>query len=197
MIKPTLWAGAVLFSCASIAAADSWTLDGDASHIAFGTVKNYYIGEVSTLSGLSGTVDETGATSIDIGLGTVETNIELRNERIVEHVFNTMPTATLQAQLDMAELSKLDVGGSTVTEIDFDLTLLDEEVPLFGELFLMRVSEDKVLVTTNNMVYVATDEIGIDAGVDKLQEIMGLDDITRAVPVTLRFMFNRDGSQES
>ncbi len=197
MIKPTLWAGAVLFSCASIAAADSWTLDGDASHIAFGTVKNYYIGEVSTLSGLSGTVDETGATSIDIGLGTVETNIELRNERIVEHVFNTMPTATLQAQLDMAELSKLDVGGSTVTEIDFDLTLLDEEVPLFGELFLMRVSEDQVLVTTNNMVYVATDEIGIDAGVDKLQEIMGLDDITRAVPVTLRFMFNRDGSQES
>ncbi len=197
MIKSTLWASAICLGAAGVAAAENWTLDGSASHIAFGSVKSHYVGEVSTFSGLSGTVDEDGATSITIALGSVETQIDIRNERMVEHVFQMLPTATLSTQLAMDELAKLEVGGSQVMEVDLNLTLLGEEVPLYGDVFVMRVGEDKVLVTTDTMVYVATDELGIDAGIDKLQELAGLDDITRAVPVTLRFIFSRDTKQDT
>jgi len=41
-------------------------------------------------------------------------------------------------------------------------------------------------------LFVATDELGVDAGIDALQEIAGLDSITRSTPVTMRFMFTAD-----
>jgi hypothetical protein len=79
-----------------------------------------------------------------------------------------------------------------VTEADGTLTFLGKEVDLFTNLFVMRVGEGKVLVTTDGMLMVATDELGIDAPIDMLQEIAGLDGITRVSPVTLRLVFDSD-----
>ena len=45
------------------------------------------------------------------------------------------------------------------------------------------------MVTTNDMLFLAADEAGIDGAIDTLMELAGLDSITRAVPVTLRFVF--------
>lgn len=196
-MKTTLWATVAVLGLAGAASAEGWTLDGNASHIAFGSVKSHFIGEVHTFSGLSGAVSEDGKTSIEIELSSLETQIDIRNERMAEHVFKLLPSALLTAQLEMDEFGQLDVGSSKVMEIDFDLALVGNNVPLYGEIFVMRVGEDKVLVTTNSMVFVDTEELGIDAGVDKLQELASLEDITRAVPVTMRFMFNRDGASES
>jgi len=197
MMKTTLWATVAVMGLAGAASADGWTLDGGASHIAFGSVKSHFIGEVHTFSGLSGAVSEDGKASIAIELSSLETQIDIRNERIAEHVFKLLPSAQLTAELEMDEFGQLDVGSSKVMEIDFDLALLSEEIPLYGEIFVMRVGEDQVLVTTNSMVFVDTEELGIDAGVDKLQELASLEDITRAVPVTMRFMFNRDAGPKS
>lgn len=197
MIKTTLLATAAAFGLAGAVSAEGWTLDGDASHIAFGSVKSHFIGEVHTFSGLTGTVGEDGETSIEIELASLETQIDIRNERIAEHVFKMLPSAQLTAQLEMDEFLQLEVGGSAVMELDFDLALLGEDVPLYGDIFVMRVGEDQVLVTTNSMVFVDTEMLGIDEGVDKLQELASLEDITRAVPVTMRFMFHRDGTPKS
>ncbi|MEL6532735.1 MAG: YceI family protein, partial [Pseudomonadota bacterium] len=49
--------------------------------------------------------------------------------------------------------------------------------------------EGSVMVTTNDMLFLAADEAGIDGAIDTLMELAGLDSITRAVPVTLRFVF--------
>ena len=196
-MKTILWATVAILGLAGAASAEGWTLDGNASHIAFGSVKSHYIGEVHTFSGLSGTVSADGKASVDIELASLETQIDIRNERMAEHVFKMLPSAQLTAQLEMMEFAQLDIGSSKVMEIDFELALLGEDVPLYGEIFVMRVGEDKVLVTTNSMVFVDTEELGIDAGVDKLQELASLEDITRAVPVTMRFMFDRDGEPET
>lgn len=197
MFKSTAWSCVLGVGLAGAAAADSWTLDETASHVAFGSVKNTFIGEVHTFSGVTGTVGADGDAIIDIALGSVETQIDIRNERMAEHVFKLTPTATLSTKIDMEALDALAVGGSKVMEVDFNLDLLGSEVALFGEVFVMRVADDQVMVTTNNMVFVETADLGIDAGIDTLQELASLDDITRAVPVTLRFMFNRDDSTES
>ena len=197
MMKSTLWATVAVMGLTRAASAEGWTLDGDASHIAFGSVKSQFIGEVHTFSGLSGAIGEDGNTSIDIELTSLETQIDIRNERMAEHVFKMLPSAQVTAQLEMAEFAKLDIGGSKVMEIDFDLAFLGEDLPLYGEIFVMRVGDDQVLVTTNSMVFVDTEELGIDAAVDKLQELASLEDITRAVPVTMRFIFNRDGASKS
>lgn len=176
---------------ATAAMAQDWTLDTDTSRMAFGSVKNGYVGEVHTFEGLTGSVSRDGDVSIEIPLAGVSTNIDIRNERFAEFVFANAPTATLTAALDMAVLKKMRAGDSTTMELDATLEFLGEEVDVFTEVFVVRTSARDVMVTTNDMVMLATDELGIDASIDKLQELASLDSITRVTPVTVRFMFSR------
>ena len=176
---------------ATSALAQGWTLDTDTSRMAFGSVKNGYVGEVHTFEGLTGSVSRDGAVAIDIPLSGVSTNIDVRNERFAEFVFANTPTAKLTATIDMDALKSMRAGQSTTMELDATLTLLGNEVDVFTEVFVVRTSARDVMVTTNDMVMLATDELGIDAGIDKLQELAGLDSITRVTPVSARFMFSR------
>ena len=56
----------------------------------------------------------------------------------------------------------------------------------------MRLRADKVLVTSDGMIMLATEDAAFDAGIDKLQELASLDGITRVSPVTLRLVFDAD-----
>lgn len=176
--------------------AGGWTLDGANSVISFGSIKNDYTGEAHTFSDLSGRVSADGVATVEIGLGSVQTNIDIRNERIIEHVFQNAPTATLTAQVDMAAFDGLAVGESTVTEIEGDVSLLGVDAPVWMDVFVMRLDEENVMVTTQSMMFISTEDLGIEAGIDKLQELASLDGITRTSPVTFRLMFNA-GSTES
>jgi len=173
-----------------------WVLNGDQSVVSFGSVKADNIGEAHTFSGLTGSVSADGAAMVEIDLSTVNTNIDIRNERIIEHVFKNAPSAMLKAQIDMADFEGLGVGDSTVLEIEGDVALLGEDVPVYMDVFAMRLSEENVMVSTHSMMFVSTDELGIDAGIDKLMELASLPGITRSVPVTFRLMFS-SGSTES
>ena len=183
---------AIAITCGLVttAQADNWVLNGDASHLAFGSVKNDYIAEVHSFAGLSGEASD-NAVSVKIDLASVQTNIDIRNERMGEFVFGGVLTAELSANLDLAQFDDLAVGESTTTEFDGTLSLLGEDVSVFTDVVLIRLGDDSVMVTTNDMVFLATDELGIDDGIDKLQELASLDGIARATPITARFMFTR------
>ena len=68
-----------------------WQLDTDGSQISFVTVKAGDIAEVHSLSKLSGNVSfgegHSGEVNLDIHLESVETSIPIRNERILEFLF--------------------------------------------------------------------------------------------------------------
>ncbi len=191
MSKLKLVTAFALSLAASTAAAQEWTLNEENSRLAFGSVKNAFIGEVHTFDGLSGSVDRNGMVNIEVSLADVNTNIDIRNERFVEHVFSNTPAATLSAEIDMDTLKRMRPGESAVIEADVDLSFLGQDVSVFSELFVIRTSGSSVMVTTNDMIYLDTEQLGIDGGIDKLQELAGLDSITRAVPVSLRFVFER------
>ncbi len=55
--------------------------------------------------------------------------------------------------------------------------------------FVIKLSDTKLLATTNDMIMLSTEELGINSGIDKLMELAKLPGITRVSPVTLRFMF--------
>ncbi|MEO0930326.1 MAG: YceI family protein [Pseudomonadota bacterium] len=181
---------ALAITSATGAWADGWVLNGDQSVVGFGSIKSDDTGEAHTFSGLTGTVSKEGVAEVEIDLSTVETNIDIRNERMIEYVFQNAPTATLKAQVDMADFEGLAVGESTVTEIDGDLVLLGLETPVYMDVFVMRLDEENVMVTTNSMMFVSTEELGVNDGIDKLMELASLSGITRAAPVTFRLMFN-------
>lgn len=187
-------AAAALTLCATGAFADGhakgWALDPALSNVSFGSIKNDYTGESHHFQDVSGTVSAEGAVEITLGLGSVETMIDIRNERMREFVFQNAPTATITAALEMDALNALPVGGATTVETSGSLMLLGTETELDATFFVMRMSEDKVLVTTQGMLMLSTDDAGIDGSIDKLQELAGLDQITRVSPVSMRLFFD-------
>lgn len=191
MTKYLTTAAFALCVTASSALAQDWTLNADDSRLAFGSIKNSFIGEAHSFEGLSGSVSAKGEVAIDIPLGGVATNIDIRNERLIEYVFNNAPSATLSANLDMKELKSLRPGDTTTMELDAVLSLLGNDVDVSTEVFVARLSGGSVMVTSNDMIFLDTDELGIDAGIDKLQELASLDSIARATPITVRFVFDR------
>jgi cytochrome c2/polyisoprenoid-binding protein YceI len=181
---------AIIF--AGMADAETWTLDGEASHLAFGSIKKDKIGEVNSFSGLKGTVDADGKADVTIDLTTLETNIDIRNERMLEHVFKGAGEAQLTAQLDMDEVKGLTVGEMAVVDVEGALSLLGVSTELDLKMVVVRLAENKVMALSNDMVFVGTEELGVTAGIDKLMELAKLPGITRTSPVTLRLVFTSD-----
>ncbi|MEM6464071.1 MAG: YceI family protein [Pseudomonadota bacterium] len=183
---------AALVAVSSPVLAESWSLEGDASTVAFGSIKNDYTGEAHTFKDISGTVDEAGKVTVDINLASVETFIDIRNERMIANVFGDAAKATVTAEIDLAALNALAVGESMTFEADATLNLLGVENPLFLTMFVLRLAEDRVLASTDVPAFIATEDLQIDAGIDALQQIAELDSITRVVPLTARFVFTKD-----
>lgn len=185
-------ASAAAIAFAGVASAETWTLDGGASHLAYGSIKKDKIGEVNSFSGLKGTVDTNGQANVTIDLSTLETNIDIRNERMLEHVFRGAGEAQLTAQLDMDEVSGLGVGEMAIVDVEGALSLLGVSTELDLEMVVVRLAENRVMAMSNDMVFVGTEELGVTAGIDKLMELAKLPGITRTSPVTLRLVFTSD-----
>lgn len=183
---------AAILTMGFMAGAHAWTLNNDSSRISFGSVKKDVVGESHSFNKMSGSVSDSGEVSIEIDLASVQTNIDIRNERMLEHVFKGVATAKLSAELDMEDVNSLAVGDSTVTEIEGVLGFLGVEVEVEAEMFVVRIAENRVMATTNDLVYISTEDLGIDAGIDKLMELAKLPSITRTTPVTARLIFDNE-----
>lgn len=169
--------------------AGDWTLDGEASKLVFGSIKKDKVGESHNFSGLSGGVAD-GVANVSVDLASLETWIDIRNERMAEYVFKGMDPATLTAPIDVAALEALAPGESKVMDIDATLALGPVTADVEASVFALRVSETRAMITTDEIVWISTEELGVDAGVDKLMELAELSSITRAVPVTFRLAFD-------
>ncbi|WP_027257025.1 c-type cytochrome [Leisingera aquimarina] len=179
---------ALIFAGQSALSAD-WVLDGASSKLAFGSVKKDTVGEVHSFEELTGNVSKDGTVTVAISLPSVETFIDIRNERMIDHVFNGEPQATLTAKVDIAALEALPAGGTLVADVEGKLSLLRRDIPVETEMFVARLSDQKVMVTTNDLLFLGVEDAGLTKGVDILQELAKLSGITRTVPVTARFVF--------
>ncbi len=174
------------------ALADSWTLAPEGSHLAYGSIKKDTVGEVNSFTRLSGHVSPDGKADIKIDLSSVETNIDIRNERMIGYVFRKAGSATLTAQLDMDEVSGLGIGKTTIVDAEAVLSLAGTDAAFDAEMFVARLSETSVMVSTNDMVFLSTEDAGVNAGIDTLMELADLPGITRTVPITARLIFTKD-----
>ncbi|MCB9988291.1 MAG: YceI family protein [Rhodospirillales bacterium] len=184
---------AFLWASPAFAADDAvWTLALGESKIAYGSIKKDSIGENNHFGKFSGTVGDDGQVTVDIDVMSVETNVDIRNERMRTYVFDSEhPTATLKTQVDLEKLDALAPGETTTLDVEGALDLSGISVPVETSMFVARLSADKILAVTDEMIMVTTEDLGIDAGIDKLRELAGLPGITRVVPVTLRFVFEK------
>ena len=182
--------GAVLASPAYA----GWTLDNDASRINFVSTKANTAAEVHTFGTLNGTVDDDGNATLSIDLNTVDTAIEIRDERMRSMLFETeqFPTATLAATIDMAVVSRLAAGDTADLTTEGQLMVHGTTSSITFDITVSRLTDDRILVASRKPVIVNASQVGLLAGVEKLREVAGLPSISPAVPVSFVLAFDQD-----
>ena len=156
------------------------------SQIQFVSIKNNAIGEVSHFETLSGTVTEAGEVEVRVALDSVETNIGIRNERMKKLLFEVglYPEAVITAQLDPAVMVAAASGaGDSVTamlQIDLHGQVVSKRAAL-----KIAATENGVSVTTVQPILLNASEFELEGGVAALQNVAGLNAISRVIPVTV------------
>ena len=165
-----------------LAAAD-WQI-GPASQIQFVSIKNNVIGEVSHFDTLSGSVTDAGDVEVRVVLDSVETNVGIRNERMKTMLFEVglYPEAVITAQLDAEAIATMSDGG--VTNVALQIDLHGQTVTKYAQLNI-AVTDQGVSATTTQPILLTAAEFGLEGGVAALQEVAGLNAISRVIPVTV------------
>ena len=171
-----------------------WTLDNDASRINFVSTKANAAAEVHTFGTLNGQVDDDGNATLSIDLDTVDTTIEIRDERMRSMLFETeqFPTATLAATVDMAVVSRLAAGDTADLTTEGQLMVHGTTSSITFDISVSRLTDDRILVASRKPVIVNASQVGLLAGVEKLREVAGLPSISPAVPVSFVLAFDQD-----
>ena len=180
-----------VFFLASSASAH-WELDNNSSTLSFVTVKADHVGEVHTFDQLSGDINDDGSVQITIELASVNTLIDIRNERMQNMLFETnlFPQATISGEIDLDAVAAMDAGVSQAISVDFDLAIHGESSSYTADVLVTR-TETGVLASTVKPIIVMADTHGLVSGVEALREVAGLPSISRAVPVSFNVVFEQ------
>lgn len=171
----------------------AWTLDPAASRIEFSSTKNGDIVETHGFAALSGEVLATGEAGIVIDLASVATNIDIRDERMREHLFEvaSFPSANVTALLDPAAYEALTVGDPAEHVLDASLLLHGLQQDLSVDVIVMRLDENRVRVESAGPITLHAGDFELEAGLETLRELAGLDAISPEVPVEFVLEFAR------
>ena len=184
---------AVALLAPTLSAWAQWELDSTKSTVNFISIKNDGVAEVHSFTDLVGYVSAGGKVQLGISLGSVETMIDVRNERMQEMLFETesFPSAAVTAQVAPEIIAALVEGGTVTTDLSFTLALHGMEKTLSVPVVLIGESGERVQVFTSNPVIVNAADFGLTPGIAALQQVAGLKAISTAVPVTVHLVFTR------
>ena len=187
----SIFCSVTVFFLASSASAH-WELDNNSSTLSFVTVKADHVGEVHTFDQLSGEINDDGSVQITIELASVNTLIDIRNERMQNMLFETnlFPQATISGEIDLDAVAAMDAGVSQAISVDFDLAIHGESSSYTADVLVTR-TESGVLASTVKPIIVMADTHGLVSGVEALREVAGLPSISRAVPVSFNVVFEQ------
>lgn len=173
-----------LVCCMTSAWAD-WQVDAG-SQVQFISIKNNAIGEVNHFETVSGTVTDAGAVSVRVALASVETNVGIRNERMQKMLFEVglYPEAIITAQMDPEALGEAVSGGGGVVPVSLQIALHGQVVNKDASLRVAPTAQG-LSATTVQPILLSASEFALEAGVAALQQIAGLNAISRVIPVTV------------
>ena len=174
----------------------NWSLDTEASRIGFTSIRAGEIVETHHFSGLSGEVAPSGNAVVDVPLDQVETNIDLRNERMREMFFETeaYPVAHISTVIDPDGFKDLPLGTRVQRELEGTLSLHGVEAQLIANVYVTRIAKARIEVASVDPVIVYVEDFNLSGGLEALREIASLPAITPASPVTFTFVFEANES---
>ena len=169
-----------------------WTVS-DSSRIGFVSIKNNRIGENNAFERVSGSISESGQVAVSVDLSSVETGIGIRNERLQKMLFEvaSFPTASIDAVLSDGQIAALRAGGARAESVSVNISLHGKTVSKTANVSVSSSGGD-VRVTTTQPIVITAQEFGLESGVAALQQIAGLNAISRSIPVTVDLRLTAD-----
>ncbi len=170
-----------------------WTLDAANSNISYGTIKNSMIGESNTFKTISGTIDDNGHINIEIALASVDTQLELRDQRMRDIVFKVVEnvSAKLTGDMNLQAHQDQEIGTSRVIEATIGLELVGEKLEHDVMLVVTRLAENKVMVTPHGVMFIDADEYELLDAIEELRNLAGLESIASVVPMSFYLTFTK------
>lgn len=175
------------------AASADWQLDPAASALYYVTSKASAVSEVNRFGTLSGAIDTQGKATLGIDLASVNTGIEIRDQRMREIVFQTaqFPQALVSVQVDAAALTALPVGATSTAMYDATVELHGVSQPVSAELQLVKLDADSIQVQTARPLLIAAGSFALAEAVEQLREIAGLPSINPNVVVDFTLVYHQ------
>lgn len=184
--------GASLLAAAVSARAD-WQLDAAASSLFYVTSKASAVSEVNSFATLGGGIDAQGKATLGIDLASVQTAVEIRDQRMREIAFQTeqFPQATVSLQVDLAALDAMAAGSSTSASHTATVALHGVSQELTVDLRIIKLDADSIQVQNAKPLIVAAGSFGLAEAVEQLREIAGLPAINPNVVVDFTLVYNQ------
>jgi polyisoprenoid-binding protein YceI len=188
-------AGFLLLALPQLTAA-AMPLDPESSEVHFVSIKQDHMAEAHHFGKLEGRLYDSGKAVVNVDLASVATGLGVRDRRMRRELFRVArnPQATLQADVAMAALRKLQPGETLRRRIEARLTLNGRTQPVQARAQIIRRPGGGFRVTSLSPVLLDVRNFGLAPGVAVLRRMAGLDHISFAVPVTFSLAFTGSGT---
>lgn len=172
--------------------AQEWRLDSGASHFYMQTAKANSIVEIHQFTGLQGNVSPDGNARVSIDLTSVSSGIDVRDVRMRYLLFETykFPNAEVTAKLDLNRLRQVLSTTRMMYPLTFTLSLHGLTKQFETLVYVTRLSDNTVSVSTVKPIVVNTDDFALTAGLNKLSEAINGTPIVSAASFTFDLVFD-------
>ncbi|MEE9325663.1 MAG: YceI family protein [Cocleimonas sp.] len=163
-------------------------LDNALSALSFVSIKKGTVGEAHSINNLSGSISPEGNISVVLDLSSVDTKIDIRNDRMKKHLFETSanPTATITAKVG----NKISVAGVSIVEGEVSINLHGTTKTVPVSVAVINTGS-QVVISSTKPIIIKADDYGMAEGVAMLQKLAKLPSIATAVPVNFVLTFSK------
>jgi polyisoprenoid-binding protein YceI len=177
----------------SSAALADWTLDNEHSVVNFTSTKNISKSEINQFDLISGSISDSAKVNISIDLSSANTHVEIRDQRIKKHLFNSskLTDATITTQLDKGLLRSL-ASSSKTTKINAALTLNGITKTIVVDVQATQLPSGAIAVKSLKPIQIDAVDYLLNTGIDTLKDIAKLSSISYIVPVTFDLTFKQN-----
>lgn len=191
MFKTRLYLLLVSTLCfAPLAQSAEFTLNNDKSQLNFISTKNNDVSEIHSFDQLSGSISKEGKLEILVAMDSVNTLIPIRDDRMKGVLFEIVrfPNATFTATIP-DNVMNMVVGHSIIENISGQLTIKDSTSPMSFEVRITKLANGKLQATTVKPSLLHADKFKLAPGLQALQTIAKLQNISKVVPITFSVVF--------
>lgn len=152
------------------------------------------ITEQSSFTASKSQLDTEGNFIMSIDLSSVKTNIDLRDQRLKDWVFEIgkFANAEISGKVEMSAINNLKDGDAISLQQPLLINIHGKKINFNADLSIQRNMDNKITVSTRSPVVLDVKQMGMTEGVARMVEVMGLSSIVEQVPISFNGTFTRN-----